>query len=67
MKDISQYVQHSFQDEIVWDELRYKVILFRNGFPISYIDLKDQENTLEKAMAKASDLLSGGGKSLKSV
>lgn len=61
MKDIGKRISKDIRDEIVWDEPRYKVILFRNDFPISYVSLNDDENTMEKAMEKASVLLKGGG------
>lgn len=68
MKDISKYfVKSNSSDEVIWDQPRYKVILFRNGSPFSYISLDDTENTKEIVLEKASVLLQGGGTKLMSV
>lgn len=67
MKDISKYFAKAQSEEIIWDQPRYKVILFRNGSPVSYISLDDSENTKEIVLEKASTLLQGGGTMLMSV
>lgn len=62
MKDISTFISNRSSDiEIIWDEIRYKVILFKNGNPVSYVDLKDQENDMEHAIKFASVLANNGG------
>lgn len=62
MKDISAFISNrSSEIEIIWDEIRYKVILFKNGNPVSYVDLRDKENDMEHAVKSASILANDGG------
>lgn len=61
MKDISKYFKKDETYEVIWDQTRYKVILFKNDMPIAYKNLSDDENSKSKALEKASILLNGGG------
>lgn len=65
MKDISSYFSKVEDDrskhEFIWDELRFKVILFENGEPVSYITLNDDENDMKGALKAASKLFHGAG------
>lgn len=71
MKDISQYISNAktgqARSEFIWDELRYKVILFVDNDPIAYSVLKDDENSFENALSAASVLLNGGGTRLNKI
>lgn len=65
MQNINSLVKNiNTNDEFVWDKLHYKVILFRNGDPVSYINLRDEENNMESAALKADKLIRGGGRKL---
>lgn len=71
MKNISGYVAKNAKSngtvEVVWDELRFKVIRFDNGDPVSYVTLNDTENNLDGALLAASVLINGGGVHLSST
>ena len=71
MKNISDYVAKNVKSngtvEVIWDELRFKVIRFDNGDPVSYVALDDTENNFEGALKAASVLINGGGAHLSSM
>jgi len=71
MKDISSYFsklnESKTKNEFIWDELRFKVILFKDGEPVSYYPLKDEENNMNGALKAASGLLNGDGVVLNTV
>lgn len=58
IKDMSDNV------EVFWYKQNYKVIMFINGEPVSYITLDDEENDNESAREAASTLINGGGTKL---
>jgi hypothetical protein len=47
--------------EFIWDEVRSKVILFRNSEPRSFITLDDHDNRQEAATRESLSLLAGHG------
>lgn len=69
MKNISEYVSKEVQKnaEVIWDEVRYKVILFVDNDPVSYVPLDDDKNNFDNALKSAFILLQGGGTKLNNV
>lgn len=45
----------------MWYRNNYKVILYINDTPVSFVNLEDNENTIENAMKAANELANGGG------
>lgn len=47
--------------EVVWDSSLYKVILFKNNMPVSFINLDASTNDEDSAVKASRILLDGGG------
>lgn len=47
--------------EIMWQDRHFKVVLFNNGEPVSYINLEDDEGDVESAVVAGRSLLNGRG------
>lgn len=68
MKDVTAAVLDlapvSDETEVIWDEVRSKVILFSAGEPLSFVSLDSRENREDHAVKAGIKLLNGQGKRL---
>lgn len=68
MKDVTAAVVEKApvgdETELIWDEVRSKVILFSGGEPISFVSLDSHENREDLAVKVAIHLVKGQGMKL---
>lgn len=68
MKDVTAAVVESApvdeNTELIWDEVRSKVVLFSAGEPLSFVSLDPSDNREDRAVKVAIKLVLGQGVSI---